>query len=117
MAKHFLDRPQIRAALEQMRGEGMPQGMRRHVLFYSCALDVFPKNLPRAHTREWFAARVEKQHALPMALLEAWTQLAHVRRERGDCMPPDRHESLFAAFAKHSNEAVVEHHVTKADGD
>ena len=62
--EHFLDRAQVGAALQQMCGEGMAEGMRRHVLRDAGALDVSAENLPSAHSGERQPARVEEQNAL-----------------------------------------------------
>src|SRR5258708_13366256 len=68
--QHLLHRPQICAALEQVRCEGMPQRMRRNVLGDSRSLDVAVQDLPPAHARQGPPARVEKENTLPLTLLD-----------------------------------------------
>ena len=50
VAQHFLDHAQGRPVGQQMTGEGMPQGVRRHIFPYAglphMFLDEFPDALP-----------------------------------------------------------------------
>src|SRR5687767_7473935 len=70
VAQHLLDGAQIGAPLQQVRGERMPQRMRRYVLRDAGPLDVLAKDLPRTHAGERLAARVQKQAPLPLPFLE-----------------------------------------------
>src|SRR5215204_4746518 len=65
MPKHFLDRSQIGASLEQMGRKRMAERVRRHVLVDAGALDVFAQDLPRPHARQRLSARVEEHHPFP----------------------------------------------------
>src|SRR3982750_3157784 len=69
MPKHFLDRAQICATLQEMRGERVAECMGRDVLLDSRTLDVLLKNLPRSHAGERLSAGVEEQDATPITLL------------------------------------------------
>src|SRR5690349_21288196 len=100
-----------------MRRERVPERVRRYVLLDPGAVDVLPQNLPRAHARERFTLRVQEEHAFAIALLEPWSQLTYVRRERRDRSPANRHQALLTSLPENAHEAVVEHDVTRANRD
>ena len=45
MSEHFLHRPQISSAFNQMGSKGVPEGMRTDLLFYSSANRKFPDDM------------------------------------------------------------------------
>src|SRR5687767_10294141 len=94
VTKHLLYRPQVRPTLQEVRRERVPEGMRRHGLRDAGPLHVLAEDLPRAHSAERLAARVEKERSLPGSALELRPLLAHVDRERADRAAADRHEPL-----------------------
>src|SRR5688572_21078434 len=63
VAEQLLHRGQIRAALQQMRRERMPQCMRRHALAHARAAHVLAQDLPYSHARERASLRVEEHGA------------------------------------------------------
>ena len=61
MAEQFLDRPQVGAALQQMRGEGMPQGVRADAEPRAARRDIAPHEPVDAANGEAPAAIVDEQ--------------------------------------------------------
>src|SRR3954453_6301904 len=78
VSEHLLDSAKVGASLEQVRRKRVPQRMRRHVFRDRRTLDMTPQDLPGAHARQWLAARIEEEHALPLPFLELRSQLAKV---------------------------------------
>ena len=60
MAEQFLDHAQIRAVLQQMRREAVPQHMRRHIARNPGACDAIFDVQPKRHRCERRAALREK---------------------------------------------------------
>src|SRR5688500_16667174 len=70
ISKDLAYRPKVRSALEQVRGEAVPQRVGRHVLRYARLRHVLAKDLPRAHARQWPALRVQEEHTPALAPLQ-----------------------------------------------
>jgi hypothetical protein len=84
VAEHLLHCSKVRAALEEVRREGVAERVRRNVLRDLRSLDVMPKNLPRSHAREWMAACVQDENPLAFAVFETRPQLTQVNRNSAD---------------------------------
>src|SRR5436190_1838062 len=70
VTEHFLYGTKVRPSLQQVRGERMPQRVRRHVLLDPGPLHVLLEDLPCAHAGERLAASVHEQCTLPPAPLD-----------------------------------------------
>src|SRR5687767_14729533 len=77
MSQHLLDRAQIGAAFQQVRGEGMPQRVWINTFADPGPLHVLPQDLPRPHTRERPAAGIEEEDSLPRPSFQCRPLLAH----------------------------------------
>ena len=91
VAEHFLDRTDIRAVFQQVRGKRMTQRMGRNILvdvrFGLIGLDDLPEALP-GHT---LAADVHKEGRLVLyAPASAGGQIPYTRSAHGS--PPDKAE-------------------------
>src|ERR1041385_3976084 len=117
MAKHLLNRTQIGAALEQVRGKRMPQRVRGNGFGYSRLLDVLAKNLPRTHARERLTTGIEKQNAFASAFFKSRPELTDIGRNGPDRRSPDGDEPLLASFAEHPHQLFLEQHVAHAERD
>src|SRR5258708_38616570 len=93
----------------------MPQRMRRNVLADSRALYVAVQDLPRAHARQGPPARVEKENALPLTLLQLGPELAYVQRDGTDSRPANGHDALLAALPEHPHQPLFEHQIAQAE--
>src|SRR5215207_6753557 len=78
--QHLLNGAQVGATFEEMCGERMPERVWRDVLLDTSAVDVAAEDFPCAHARQRTSARIEKEHALALALLELRAQLTDVDR-------------------------------------
>ena len=52
MSEHFLYRPEVGAAVQQVRGKGMPECMRMDVLFNIRLQGILVDDIPNGHARE-----------------------------------------------------------------
>src|SRR5262245_56601915 len=119
VAEHHLDRAEIRAALQEMRREGMTEHVRAERTANAGAASVRLEIFPEAHPRQRAAASVEKQarrcsrsSALPLRDQPAPAFLlitAHPFRG----LFTNRNDALLAAFAHAGEVLLVE---TQIDG-
>src|SRR6476646_8972992 len=100
VAEHLLNRAQVRAALEQVGGERVTEGVRRHRLCDPRLFDVSAQNLPGSHSRKWLAAGVEKENSFPTTLFQARPQFAHIGRDGADRRTSNGNEPFLAALAE-----------------
>ena len=66
MAEQFLNRPQVGAALQQMCGEGMPQGVGADAEPRAARRDMAPHEPVDAAYGEPTAAKVDEQRLVPL---------------------------------------------------
>src|SRR4051812_22010843 len=104
VSEHFLNRSKVRAALQQVRRERMPERMRGDVLGQTGLVDVMAQNLPCPHARQRRAAGIQKQDASALAAVEFWPQLAQVDRDGADGAPADRNESFLAPLSEDTHQ-------------
>ena len=100
VAEHLLDRTEVRPTLEQVRGEGMPQRMRRNRLGDSRLLHVFAEDLPRAHPGQRLPARIQEENALPFPFLQLGPELPEIDRRCANLFRPIGTRRSFAPFPK-----------------
>src|SRR6476661_8380875 len=117
MPKHLLDRAEIGPPFQEVGGEGMSQRVGAHVPRDAGPLHMAAQDLPRPHTRERAAPRVEEEDPLALALLEPRPQLAEVDGHGADGGPPDGDESFLAALAEHAHQSVLEQYVANSERD
>src|SRR5947209_6029887 len=117
VAEHLLHGTEIGTALQQVRREGVAEGVRRNVFLDPRLFNVVAQNLPRPHPREGPATRVENENALPFATLETRPQLAQIDRNGTDSGAPDRYEALLAALAEDANETFLEQDIANGERD
>src|SRR5687768_7470903 len=120
VSEHFLHRPEVRSPLQEMRCEGMTEGMGVHALGDAAALDILLQDLPRPHAGERLAPRVQKERLAATTAggrKEPWSQLACIYGESGDGAAADWHQPLLASLSKDANQALFEHDVARADAD
>ena len=108
MAEHLLDAAQVGAALEQVRGERVPQEVRMDALRLEAGLLGEPaQDQERAGAGERPALRVEEELG-PVAAVEVRPAAGEVAAQRLGRLPADRDDALLAALADRAHEAVVE---------
>ena len=66
VAQQFLHSPQVCAAFQQMRGEGVPHIVRGNVLGYACQLGMLIEEAGRLPAVQPFAALAEEDSPLAM---------------------------------------------------
>src|SRR6266550_1827981 len=115
VSKHFLDRSEICAPFEQMRGKRMTKRVRRNAFRDSRLQDILAKNFPRAHPRQRLSSGVQKKNSLPFTVLDSRPQLACINRDRTNGTATDRHDTLLSALSENANEMLVHQHVAHTD--
>src|SRR3954452_8285523 len=106
--QHLLDRAEVGAALEQVRGEGMPQEMRVDALRIEARLlGEPPEDQERAGPGQCAAFRVQEQLGA-MSPIEVRAPSSEVAAEGLDRVPPDWHLTLLGALPDPPHEPVVE---------
>src|SRR5216683_2628096 len=107
VAQHFLHGAQVRAALEQVRRERVPEGVRRYPLRQPGEAGRSLDDAPRAHPRQGRAAGVEKHQPASLPLVEAGADLAGVQRHRPERPPAHRHDALLRTLPENAGEAIL----------
>src|SRR5213075_1791340 len=98
MTEHFLHRPQVSTAFQQVSCKGVTEGVGRHRFGDSYLVDVFAQNLPRTHAGHRLPARIEKKNAFALTLFQFWPLLAEIDRDRANRSTSNRHQSLLRSF-------------------
>src|SRR5215469_18509516 len=102
MAEKFLNHPDIRATVQQVRGERMPQDVRRY-LRQSGTRAGGAQRPPGALPRQPAAARIQEKGWARLAPSgrrgERWTCSHQVRVHRVPGEPPHWYQALLAALA------------------
>jgi hypothetical protein len=108
MSKHFLNRAQVGAALEQVRRERMPEEMRVHSLRLEPGLlRELAEDQERARARQRTALCVEEE-LRSMAPVEVRPPAREVAPQRLDGFRADRDDALLLALPDAADEALVE---------
>src|SRR5438067_3074730 len=97
--EHHLDGAQIGAALEEVRGEGMPHDVRAEHARQLRAPAVRFQNLPEADAAEWPAARVEKDTRRGAALQERAPRFVEIDRNPVRGVVADLDEPILVDLA------------------
>src|SRR4051794_15095927 len=101
--EQFLHDADVGAAVEQVRGEGVPQGVRRHLRRQPCALRRRPQDGPRALPGQRPATDVEEQraaaHPTPTGRPQRRPGADQVVLDRLERVRADGDDALLAALA------------------
>src|SRR5262245_27619500 len=110
MSEHFLNRAEVGAALEQMRGERVAQQMRVHARGVEPGLlGPAPEDQEGAGACERAALCIEEQLGA-VAAVEVRAPTREVAPERIDGLSADRDNPFLVPLAEAADEAVVERH-------
>jgi len=108
MAQKLLYVAEIGAAFEEMRGEGVTQGMWADFFpdtaFVTGGLD----NFPDAHPGEWAALDIEEDMVARWGAYEMGSSLLQVVREGAYCLGPNGDQALAKAATQDAYQAVFE---------
>src|SRR3989442_4903394 len=107
VAQHFLHGAKVRAALEQVRRERVPEGVRRSPLRQPGGAGRSLDDAPRAPPRRGRAVAVETPKPASLPFAEAWEDLAAVQRHRPERPPAHRHDALLRALPEHAGEPIL----------
>ena len=108
VAEHLLHRAQVAAAGEQVRREGVAQGVRAHPVAEPGGLGVAQDDLVEALPRQRPAAEVDEQLALVVGSDHLRSARAQIHPDRGDGLAADRYQPLLGALAPRADDAVLE---------
>jgi len=106
--EHLLNAPQVGAALEQVRGEGVPEKVRVNALRLEPGfLGESPQDEKCAGAGQRAAARVQEELG-PVAAVELGTAEREVAPNRLRCRPAERDESLLTALAEDADDPLLD---------
>jgi hypothetical protein len=106
--EHLLNRPQVCAALEEMRREGVAQEVRVNAFRLEPGAARKPaQDQECARAREPAALSVEEELG-PVAAIEVRPAVREVAPQRLDRVAPDRNDALLAALARAADEPLLE---------
>ena len=106
--EHLLDRAEVGAAFEEVRGEGVAQQVRVDALGLEPGHGGEPaQDEERPRARERAAPRVEEELG-PVALVEIRASVREVPAERVDGLASDRDDAFLRALAESPDEPVLE---------
>src|SRR6476661_1625355 len=108
MSEHSLNGSQVCSSLEEVSRKRVAEEMRMHALGVEPGLfGQFAEDQKGAGPRQSAAAGVQKQLG-PVADVQVRAAAGEVTQKRLRGVAADRNNPFLAAFANHSNEAVVE---------
>ena len=108
VAEQFLNHPQIRAVLQQMRGKTVPQHVRCDVAHDPGPLDSIFNPQPQRHGCEWCATLRQKNIGRRPWRDEFGSATFNVTVQRCHGYFPDRYDALLVAFADDVDKAGIE---------
>ncbi len=117
MSEHHLDRPQIRAPLEQVRGERVAQHVRADAASQAGFGRVGGQAFPETHPTESGAARVDEQIRHGPAADKDRPAFLLVAAKPDASLIANRYDALLAAFARTGQVAGRQVHVGRAQAD
>src|SRR5690606_3475100 len=109
MAEHFLNGGQIRAPLQQVSCERVPQRVGTDGFFDSRAVHVSSQDLPYPHPAQRLAPGIEKDPALPAPPLEPRAHLTKIERQGTDRASTDGYDPFLATLAVDNGYRSEEH--------
>src|SRR5438477_499194 len=115
VTEHLLHRAQVGAALEQVGGERVAQGVRCDALGQPCEPGGALDDPPGPDARQGRAAGIEKYDPPSLAPVEARSDLAYVQRHRTQGATTQRDDPLFRALAEDPGHAVLVQHILERE--
>ena len=98
VAEHLLERSQIAASGEQVRGEAVPERVRTHARVEPRGARVTLDDLVETLAREALTAHVDEHARFVVQADEPRAALLQVGAQRGHRLGADRHEALLGAL-------------------
>ena len=117
MPEHLLQRAQVAAAGEQVRGEAVAQRVRAHLRSEPGGRGVALHDLVEPLAGQAAAALVDEQARLPAVADQSPAPALEVGGERAGRSGADRHEPLLGALAAGAQDAGLEVDVTRLELD
>ncbi len=105
MSKQFLDDSQVRAMLQQVGSEAVPQHVRGHVSTDSRAANPLLDPQPKCYRGESGSALCKEHVAGCARLHKLRTAAIQILLQRSDCFGTDRHNAFLVAFADNDQKA------------
>ena len=100
MAQHFLDRPKVRAVLQEMGSEGMADGMRAYSPVELQLARVFLDDLPETLPGELAAVMVQEEHRIARPGQEEPAAVVQVEGEIFYGLGSQRDDAFLGSFAE-----------------
>src|SRR5271169_1650958 len=117
VAEQLLHGPYVCTPVQQVRGKGMPEGMRRHPLAQVRAGQVFAQNEPDAPIGDPPASLVDEESAESVRFLRMETAARHVLPEGAYCRGPEEHVAFLGPFSHHAGGVILQIDIREVKGD
>ena len=114
VAEHFLQRPDIRTACQQMRGKAMPESMRADVCTASDSSSVFFYQLPDHHPRNSRSPSCHEKTSVIIGSSHLRTLFLELSCQSGNRHRIERNNSLLVPFAYASTVGFFQMHVPQS---
>ena len=109
VAEHILHRTQVGAALNEVRGKGVPKRVRTHVFVDTRLNHCVFDNQKNHHPRELFATGVQKNVVVVAFLrFDVASDEINVYLGKFNGIAADWHQAHFVAFAHHFYKTIFE---------
>ena len=100
-----------------MRGERVPQRVRRDALGEPGAPRVCLDDAPRPDPRQRRAAGVQEQEAATLPTVQGWPYLFDIHRDFANRPPPDGYETFLSSFPEYPGDPFLEEQILKLHAD
>src|SRR3954454_13655935 len=117
VAEHLLDGAEVAAAGEQVGGEAVAQGMRAHLAGEAGVAGVALDDLVEPLAGQRAAAEVDEEPRLVAVADQLRAAAAQVAVDRGDRLPPQRHQPLLRALAASAQYPLAQIDVPQLEPD
>ena len=117
MAEQHLHHAQVGTVVEQVRGKGVAQGVRRQRRQHAGRARMLLHQVPEGLARHGAAARGHEQRVARLALENGRARLAQVAHQPGVRLLAERHQAFLAALAARAQGALGETDVHRLEVD
>ncbi|MNE28476.1 hypothetical protein D3C80_1219180 [compost metagenome] len=117
MAQQHLHHPQVGTVVEQVGGEGMPQGVRRQRLVDAGNPCVVFDTVPEGLARHLLAALTGEQHVAGTAIEQFGATIALVALQPHHRLFTHGHQAFLAALAHHPQHTLAQVDLVEGQAD
>jgi hypothetical protein len=117
VTEHFLYRNEVGAALQQVRGEAVPERMGRDVAIHPRIPNVLSDDLPRAHPAEWAPMLIQEDHTSGLAAIQLRASSSKVAPQHSNRTASEGDDPMPVSLAMNRNEALIQGQIPHSQAD